>query len=378
MWRLGALLACMTRSRLSSLKKFGFADLPDVAPHDRHTPDKFIHIFRLPCGGKPLATWAHRGQAQPAEICYDLMGFHRELSLSGMANSKLSLSLRFVTRSIVLLLSSVSAIEDLQPSSWKTWDQPPIDQTVDPVLHSIPRGIHPSLLHPYFKRIDFAPKQSAVEMHIGRVTSPFGLYTGPGLREIDALQRNGPLGPDGPLQMKGSPFLTPLIRKCEEPFKFHFSGVDNMWEDDFGDVGNFRREKMRQFSMGADEPFDSQSIPNPMDNLVRAPTQHTPPSTLASPPTPTPLRDQPTPTRHRHAPPPMRAMRQAPRRIRLHESRQLRALGAGADAALTNPEDFFTLAKVRRPRRPRPTPRAPAWRTAGGRHGGGQHVSGLV
>eukprot|EP00291_Cryptomonas_curvata_P016214 CAMPEP_0172154446 /NCGR_PEP_ID=MMETSP1050-20130122/2039_1 /TAXON_ID=233186 /ORGANISM="Cryptomonas curvata, Strain CCAP979/52" /LENGTH=215 /DNA_ID=CAMNT_0012823163 /DNA_START=71 /DNA_END=715 /DNA_ORIENTATION=- len=213
--------------------------------------------------------------------------------------------MRVITYAMVLLLSTVSAIEDLH-SSWKTWDNPPIDQTVDPILHSIPRGLHPSLLHPYFKRIDFAPKQSAVEMHIGRVTSPFGLYTGAGLRDIDALQRTGPLGPDGPLQMKGSPFLTPLIRKTEEPFKFHFSGVDNMWEEDFGDVGNFRREKMRQFSMGAEEQLDALPMPNPMDSM-------------------------------------------APRPIRLHESRHLRALGAGADAALTNPEDFFTLAQANAP-----------------------------
>jgi hypothetical protein len=150
---------------------------------------------------------------------------------------------------------------------WK--EQPPLDQMADPILHAIPQGMHPSLLHPYFKREDFAPKRSAVEMHIRKITSPLGLYTGPGLRDIDPQTRSGPLGPEGPLQMNSSPFLTPLMRKTEEPFKFHYSGVDNMYEEDFGDIGSFRYEQMRQFSMGADETLAGPSIQNPMEALVQ-------------------------------------------------------------------------------------------------------------
>ena len=55
---------------------------------------------------------------------------------------------------------------------------PSIDLTADPILYAHPPGVPEQLLHPYFKRIDFAPRQSAVEMHLGRPIAPFGIYTG--------------------------------------------------------------------------------------------------------------------------------------------------------------------------------------------------------
>jgi hypothetical protein len=96
-----------------------------------------------------------------------------------------------------------------------------------------------------------------------------GFYTGPALRDLDGLQRIGPIGKDGPIAYNGPPYTTPLMRPDREPYKPFFSGVDNMWEDDCGDIGSFRAELTRQFSMGVDEPLYELQLRNPMLDLVR-------------------------------------------------------------------------------------------------------------
>ena len=126
-----------------------------------------------------------------------------------------------------------------------------------------------------------------------------------GLRDIDSLERQGPLGAEGPIPDSDSPWLTSLYDPPTEPYKFHFSGIDNPCEEEYGDPGRFRAECVRQASAGVD------ATRLPMDSLPR-------------------------PTEGMQAPV-----------IRLQESRTLAALNAHADYSLSHPGDWSRVAQLK-------------------------------
>lgn len=76
---------------------------------------------------------------------------------------------------------------------------------------AMPLELPDSLLHPYVRRDDFQFQQSVIDKYL---PDPMrGLYTGPGLAEIDPLLRASPMASkDGPIADTGSPFITQVTR----------------------------------------------------------------------------------------------------------------------------------------------------------------------
>jgi len=143
----------------------------------------------------------------------------------------------------------------------------------DPVLQAAPPGLPNALLHPYFKRADFAVKESLFQRYAGHQKDETGLdfFSGPGLSSVDPLCRASPMLPEGPISLTSSPYLSD---PCLPPFssdlsyKKFASGLDEPIDGGLGDIGALLADASREFDMGLHLSAPISKLPNAFDNYM--------------------------------------------------------------------------------------------------------------
>lgn len=131
---------------------------------------------------------------------------------------------------------------------------------------AMPLELPDSLLHPYVRRDDFQFQQSVIDKYL---PDPMrGLYTGPGLAEIDPLLRASPMASkDGPIADTGSPFITQLSDPSKLP-RYSSSGVDYPNEPEYGDIARSMYEQAKYGDMGMTAGEGGKELPYIFDHLV--------------------------------------------------------------------------------------------------------------
>jgi len=132
--------------------------------------------------------------------------------------------------------SAADFLSSLQPPDTSEFRLRPdwlnmLPHDMDDTLMLAPPDLPDELQHPYFKRVDFMPAQTAAQRWINdeHLLGASSFYRGPALPDIDPLMRPGPFkGRDGPLAMSKQPFLTSTApQPLEQTFRLrqqsHFS-----------------------------------------------------------------------------------------------------------------------------------------------------------